>query len=102
MPVVRTNDAQEIKALTKKQVMKAQREFPLVKGLPAPPKAPAPLLQLLRSGGFRHQTLDTIQAQLTMQYKETDASLRQDANTVFHVLAHALQALPACSNVTKS
>ena len=51
MPVVRTTDAQEIKTLTKKQVMKAQREFPLVKGLPAPPKAPAPLLQLLRSGG---------------------------------------------------
>ena len=32
MPVVRTTDAQEIKTLTKRQVMKAQREFPLVKG----------------------------------------------------------------------
>ena len=51
MPVVRTAEAKEIKALTKKQVTKAQREFPLVKGLPAPPKAPAPLLQLLRNGG---------------------------------------------------
>ena len=98
MPVVRTEDAKEIKALTKKQVTKAQREFPLVKGLPAPPKAPAPLLQLLRSGGFNSMTLDNIQTELTKQFQQKDANLRQDANTVLHILAHALQLAAAMRN----